>query len=106
MIKLKSSNPAQGVRNLPSLFQIVSLSKKSFYRLIMLSVLVLFSFTVNATIYYVSNSGSDSNSGTSESLSWKTLTKVNSFTPKPGDQILFKRGDEWSGTITVKSSGT
>lgn len=31
---------------------------------------------------------------------------MNSFTPKPGDQILFKRGDEWSGSITVKASGT
>src|SRR5690606_3835811 len=43
---------------------------------------------------------------TSESAPWKTLTKVNSFTPKPGDQILFKRGDEWTGSITVKASGT
>jgi len=67
---------------------------------------VLFSFSVNATVYYVSNSGSDSNSGTSESSPWKTIAKVNGFTPKPGDQILFKRGDEWTGNITVKASGT
>lgn len=34
------------------------------------------------------------------------MTKVNSLTLLPGDQILFKRGDTWTGTITVKSSGT
>ena len=73
-------------------------------------LLTLFIFSLDqahATIYYVSSStGSDSNTGTSENSPWKTLTKVNSFTPKAGDQILFKRGDEWTGTITVKSSGT
>ncbi|MGQ8338409.1 cadherin domain-containing protein [Sunxiuqinia sp. A32] len=57
--------------------------------------------------YYVSSSeGNDSNSGISTGQAWKTLAKVNSFTPRPGDKILFKRGDEWEGTITVKASGT
>ncbi len=56
--------------------------------------------------YYVSNSGSDSNSGTSESSPWESLTKVNSQTFSAGDQILFKRGDQWEGTITVSASGS
>ncbi|MEZ5104291.1 MAG: T9SS type A sorting domain-containing protein [Draconibacterium sp.] len=63
-------------------------------------------FSVNATVYYVSNSGNDSNSGTSESQPWQTLTKVNGFYFKPGDQILFKRGNTWNGTITVSGSGS
>ncbi len=58
------------------------------------------------TTYYVSNSGSDSNSGTSESSPWESLTKVNSQTFSAGDQILFKRGDQWEGTITVSASGS
>ncbi len=58
------------------------------------------------TTYYVSNSGSDSNSGTSESSPWESLNKVNSYTFSAGDQILFKRGDQWEGTITVNTSGT
>ncbi len=58
------------------------------------------------TTYYVSNSGSDSNSGMSESSPWKSLTKVNSYFFMAGDKILFKRGDSWEGTITVKTSGT
>ncbi|WP_319228120.1 LamG-like jellyroll fold domain-containing protein [Draconibacterium orientale] len=60
----------------------------------------------NATVYYVSASGDDANTGTSESQPWKTLAKVSSTSFSPGDQILFKRGDEWSGTITVTSSGS
>src|SRR5690554_1445367 len=62
-------------------------------------------FNSNATVYYVSSSGNDANPGTSEALPWKTLAKVNNFTPSPGDQILFKRGDQWSGNISVKASG-
>ncbi len=66
---------------------------------------IFLSFTVNATVYYVSTSGSDSNSGTSTDKPWKSLSKVNGFSFKPGDQILFKRGEEWSGSITVKQGG-
>jgi parallel beta-helix repeat protein len=75
-----------------------------------LVVIAIFLFVTSigySTNYYVSSStGDDSNSGTSVSSAWRSLEKVNSFTPKPGDQILFKRGDEWVGTITVKASGT
>jgi len=79
---------------------------KKIYRSLMFTLLLFSSYSVSATIYYVSVSGNDANAGTSESLPWKTLTKVNSFTPKAGDQILFKRGEEWTGTVTVKASGT
>src|SRR5690554_4778639 len=71
---------------------------------IFFQLLTLYGFS---TVYYVSSSsGSDSNSGTSESSAWRSLDKVNGFTQKPGDQILFKRGDSWNGTITVNASGT
>lgn len=56
--------------------------------------------------YYVSTLGNDLNSGTSEDLAWKSLAKVNSFTPRPGDEILFRCGDEWAGTLVIRSSGT
>ncbi len=70
------------------------------------AIMTLLVITAQAETYYVSNSGSDSNSGTSTSLPWKTLDKVNSSSFKPGDQMLFKRGDEWTGTISVTSSGS
>lgn len=59
-----------------------------------------------ATNYYVAANGNDNNSGTSTSSPWKTISKVNSFTFKAGDQILFNRGDEFYGGIVVKQSGT
>jgi len=59
------------------------------------------------TVYYVSSSlGADSNNGTSPSTPWQTLAKVNSMTFNPGDQIRFQRGDTWTGTLDITSSGT
>ncbi len=69
--------------------------------------LAVFILPASATVYYISSTtGNDANSGTSTGQAWKTLEKVNSFIPKPGDQILFKSGDEWYGTLTVKASGS
>src|SRR5690348_807901 len=63
-------------------------------------LLLLFTLTTaaHATTYYVSAAGSDSNSGTSTSLSWQHISKVISSvaTFAAGDSILFKGGDVWS----------
>ncbi len=59
-----------------------------------------------AATYYVSTSGNDSNSGTSESSPWKTISKVNSSTFQPGDNILFKRGETWREALAVPSNGS
>ena len=59
-----------------------------------------------AVDYYVDSvAGLDSNNGTSVSTPWKTLTKVNGITFLPGDNVLFKRGSAWTGTLTPKGSG-
>lgn len=62
------------------------------------------------TFYVSSSTGSDSNNGTSTSTPWKTLNKVNSFISSsshaPGDWILFKCGDTFTGTINTTKSGT
>jgi peptidoglycan hydrolase-like protein with peptidoglycan-binding domain len=55
--------------------------------------------------YYISNSGNDSNNGTTLSTPWKTIAKVNSATFKAGDSILFERGGTWRETLTMFSSG-
>ncbi|MGC9353560.1 MAG: right-handed parallel beta-helix repeat-containing protein, partial [Mariniphaga sp.] len=81
--------------------------KEGSVKLFLIVILLLFSFGGYSTIYYVSSStGNDANPGTSESSAWRSLDKVNSFTPKPGDQVLFKRGDSWTGTLRVNGSGT
>jgi hypothetical protein len=59
-----------------------------------------------ATTYYVSNSGNDSNSGTSPQYPWKTITRVNSQQYAPGDTILFFGGQSFSGNVVLESSGT
>ena len=56
--------------------------------------------------YYISASGSDSNPGTSESRPWKSISKVNGFSFRPGDAILFKRGDRWNQELLPRSSGS
>ncbi len=62
--------------------------------------------TSRATTYYVGLNGNDTNPGTSMDQAWRSLTNVNNFVFSPGDQILFRRGDEWNGAIMVNASGT
>jgi len=63
-----------------------------------------------ATVYYVSPSGSDSNSGLSAALPWQTLTKVSGYTFAAGDQCLFQSGQTFSSSagsaLTIKGAGT
>ena len=49
--------------------------------------------------FYISSSGNDSNDGLSESTPIKSLDKVNSLDLKPGDSVLFKKGDLFEGII-------
>lgn len=57
-------------------------------------------------VYYVdAENGNDGASGTSEGTAWKTLNKVNATVFEPGDQILFKSGGVWKGTLHPKGSG-
>src|SRR5260221_10440554 len=61
----------------------------------------------NATNYYVSTSGSDTNPGT-RALPWQTINDVNSTTFGPGDEILFQGGQTFTGPVifTATSAGT
>jgi hypothetical protein len=68
------------------------------------SVLILFLFlgNINATTYYVANSGgNDANSGTSASTAWKSISKVNSKSFNSGDIISFQCGDRFSDATLV-----
>jgi hypothetical protein len=55
--------------------------------------------------YYVSNSGSDTNSGTSTGSPWKTVAKVVSFQPSlvAGNCVLFERGGVWNEQLTLSN---
>ena len=62
----------------------------------------------SATDYYISSTGNDANNGLSASTPWNSIAKVNSSFSilKPGDAILFKRGEIFYGTITINKSGS
>lgn len=61
---------------------------------------------VQAANYYIDNiAGNDNNSGKSQTLAWKSLTKVNATTFQPGDSILFKSGGVWVGRLYPRGSG-
>lgn len=69
------------------------------------SLLLACSFTANATNYYLSNTGSDSNSGTSSSSPWQTITKLNTVSYAPGDTVFFKCNHLFRGNIVVNQGG-
>lgn len=55
--------------------------------------------TAQDKTYYVSPYGDDANSGLSAEAPWKTINKVNSFSFKAGDSILFEGGQTFVGSI-------
>lgn len=59
----------------------------------------------SGTAYYVSNSGSDNNSGISTTSPWQTVAKVVSFEPslRAGDCVLFQRGGTWNEELTISN---
>jgi parallel beta-helix repeat protein len=72
---------------------------------VLLLLFVLLGIAATAKTYYISNSGNDGNSGIDASSPWQTITKVNATTFQPGDNILFRRGDTFYGSIVVNMSG-
>jgi len=66
------------------------------------------SILASATDYYISSSGNDSANGTSSSTPWRSISKVNSVFSnlRPGDRVLFNRGDVFTGTLQISTSGS
>jgi uncharacterized repeat protein (TIGR02059 family) len=75
-------------------------------KITLLIILISFCTIASATDYYLSSSGNDlSNNGISSISPWKTISKINSILLKPGDKILFNRGDTFYGTLKLSRSG-
>lgn len=71
------------------------------------ALLILGSGAVSAATYYVdATAGLDTHDGLSEATPWKSLLRVNDAYLAPGDAVLFKCGEQWSGQLKVNSSGT
>ena len=68
------------------------------------TLLCLASLSGQAQTYYVSSSGSDSNSGLSAAQAWKSISKVNTEMRNniaTGATIRFKRGETFIGQLNV-----
>lgn len=58
-----------------------------------------------ATFYIDSQEGLDANPGTTKSLPWKTLSRVNREIFAPGDKVLFRAGTRYRGQLKPNGSG-
>jgi hypothetical protein len=81
---------------------------KRFVFLAFVILLLGLSNPAKATDYYVSPSGSDSNTGTSPEQAWKGIDRVNEAAFKAGDSIFFEGGRTFSGSVRfdANDSGT
>lgn len=72
------------------------------------SLCILLSGITQAATYYVDPSSTATTANGSLATPWKTLAQVNSNMSlfQPGDQILFKRGQKFNGTLSITRSGT
>jgi len=61
---------------------------------------------VQATTYYVSDTGSDANDGLTEATPLQSLAAISETTLYEGDQVLFKAGGRYQGHFSVNGSGT
>jgi len=81
-----------------------------FLKFVMTIAAVLLITQSQAANYYFSVSGNDSYTNTqaqSSTTPWQSINKLNSYfiNIKPGDSLLFKRGDTFTGTLTIAKSG-
>ena len=81
-------------------------------KILLFAFMLFFTCTAfSATYYFSSVSGDDSRTSTqarNSATPWKSLSKFNSYSIslQPGDSVLFKRGETFSGSINVSKSGT
>ena len=59
-----------------------------------------------ATVYYISNKGSDSNDGKTPATAWATIDRLANATLKEGDYVLFERGGYFRGNFGSKAGVT
>ncbi|MGI4750720.1 MAG: PA14 domain-containing protein [Janthinobacterium lividum] len=78
---------------------------------LLVSVILFYHFPVFATTYYVSTSTGDDNRTAQQAQNvatpWQSLAKLTAISSQlqGGDQILFKKGEVFSGTLTINASG-
>lgn len=56
-------------------------------------------------VYISSSTGDDNNDGLTPETAFQTLEKVNSLVLLPGDSLLFKSGDTFTGKLLIQNEG-
>jgi len=84
---------------------------KTLKNIFLLTAIMFTTFAVtksHATNYYVDPSSASATSNGSFNYPWKTVAQVNSGTTllNPGDTVFFKRGQTYSGRLTINRSGS
>jgi len=76
--------------------------------LMIVALIGLSNTTSFATNYYVDPSSTSTTANGSLAYPWKTIAQVNSGTTllNPGDSVFFKRGQSYSGRLTISRSGS
>ena len=67
-------------------------------------LLSITAFAAQATTYYVSNTGNDSNSGNSPAQAWRTTARVSAATFQAGDRVLLAGGQTFTGGLRLRRS--
>lgn len=77
-------------------------------RTAMFLLLAASSLATHAVTYYVSPTGNDANTGTSQNQAWRTIARVQQhmLQIQAGDQVLFQRGGTYPGLLSIYRSGT
>ncbi|MGW4407432.1 discoidin domain-containing protein [Nonomuraea sp. NPDC004702] len=58
------------------------------------------------TTYYVdASAGNDAADGSSPATAWRSLDKASELRLGPGDRLLFRAGQRWTGRLTLKGAG-
>ena len=75
------------------------------YRLFLAALATWSSLAVNAVTYYISPTGNDTNTGTSQAQAWRTIGRLmqNIYSLQPGDgihpQLGYERSEDHRGSI-------
>lgn len=71
---------------------------------ILFAILFLASCIKSPTTYYLdATGGNDVNSGLSAEKAWKTLKRIEGLNLKPGERLLFKRGETFIGEPQIRN---
>lgn len=68
--------------------------------------ILLVCWTPAEVVYLDCLNGDDSNTGRAANQAWKSLAKANSNPFKPGDSLVLKRGERFSGGLALTLEGT